>query len=181
MPAAPTRANSSHANGGCLTSLTFITLALTIATGVVGSLMQPPASQAAASSRTLVNSGDDEAVVPQPSDRREDRDTGSEPEVPPVALAGPESEASSVDRCKGASTAVSYLICADSDIATADAGLNSVFLTRLENPGDLDALRADQNAWFARRDGLPGDRDRIVQAHEGRIRALQTDDLEGLY
>lgn len=180
-PAAPGRADRSHGNGGWLTSLTFIALALIVGTGAVGSLLQPPSSQAAASSTTLVNSSDDEAAAPQPSDRREDRDTRSEPEAPPVALATPESEESPVDSCMGASTAVSYLICDDSDIAAADARLNSAFSTRVENSGDPDALRAEQNAWFAKRDGLPADRDRILQAYEERIRALQTDDLEGLY
>ncbi|WP_332660875.1 DnaJ domain-containing protein [Brevundimonas sp.] len=180
-PAGPARADSSHANGGWLISLTFITLALTVATGAVGSLMQPSGSQAAASSTTLVDSTDDGVPAPQPSELREEQDTRSEPSASPVALAAPKPEESSVDSCIGASTAVSYLICTDSDIATADARLNSVLSARLENPGDHDALRADQNAWFAKRDGLPADRDRILQAYEERIRVLQAGDLEGLY
>lgn len=179
-PTTPPRSSSAK-DGSWLTSLAFISLAVTVAVGAFGSFGKASPDQPATASISEADTNAVDGNPPKSSDRAGERPDRSEARAAPVAVTAPEAEKSAIANCNSAPTAVAYVICADPEVADADARLRAAFSARLQSTLDAGALRESQNAWYAKRDGLPSDRDLILQAYNDRIGVLQLGDLEGLY
>lgn len=180
-PATPQPVRAQPATKGqapALLSLGFISLAMLVGVGAVGSLTQsgaagpvavaePAASATPASQATETRS--------RPSSSAADGQTSAAEKAQQI------SEVATKDPCGDINDGLPYWLCADPAVAAADQKLKTIYADQLQKAPNPAALEAAQGQWRIRRDAIASDRNRLLRAYETRIETLLASDLEGLY
>jgi len=180
-PASPQPVRAQPAAKGqsaALLSLGFISLAMLVGVGAVGSLTQSGATETAGAIEPAA-AGDPTSQATETRSRPAPK--AADRQIPAADKAQKISEASPKDPCGDINAGLPYWLCADPAVAAADQRLKTVYVDQLRKAPNPAALEAAQDQWRIRRDALASDRDRLLRAYETRIETLLASDLDGLY